>query len=109
MTALHTMDEVAGKLRKSRRWFQDFLQDHPYYRRAGRTKLFTDEDVNRLIEALPCPGSSSRSVKGRRRTGISGGSTSASLWKTEQELLNCERPKRSSPHGDERPNGVLSH
>jgi hypothetical protein len=106
MTALHTMDEVAGKLRKSRRWLQEFLHDHPYYRLAGRTKLFTEEDINRLIEALPCPGSSSRHAKAGRRIGTSGGSTSGSLWTTARELLTGERPPRSLRRGSGKPNVV---
>jgi hypothetical protein len=94
------MEEVAAKLRKSRRWLQDFLQDHPYYRLAGRTKVFTDEDIDRLIEALPCPGSSSRRDKGKRHTGTFGARTSESLWTTARELLTGGRPPRSSQHGD---------
>jgi len=30
---------AANGLHKSRRWLQDFIQKHPYYRLAGRTKL----------------------------------------------------------------------
>src|SRR5262245_60539975 len=75
---LHTLREVASILRKSPRWLQDFIRDHPYYRRAGRTPLFTDEDINRLIEALPCPGSSSPRVPARRRIGTSGARTATS-------------------------------
>src|SRR5262245_55546119 len=65
MSALRTMDEVAEELRVSRRWLQDFLVDHPYYREVGRKKLFTPEDIVRLIGALPCPGSSSRRAPGK--------------------------------------------
>src|SRR5665647_529377 len=98
MIALHTMDEVAIKLRKSRRWLQEFIQRHPYYREAGRTKVFTDEDINRLIEALPCPGNSCRPAKVKRGSITSGANTSASLWTTARRLLNSEPPRQSLPH-----------
>src|SRR5215813_8308240 len=62
ITALYTMDEAAKELRVSR-WLQDFIQRHPYYRMVGRKKLFTSEDVARLIGALPCPGSPPRKGK----------------------------------------------
>jgi hypothetical protein len=97
------MDEVAGKLRKSRRWLQDFLRDHPYYRTAGRTKLFTDEDVSRLIEALPC-GNSSHRATARPSIGTSGENISGSLWITARELLTGARPQRFSRRGSGKPN-----
>src|SRR5262245_14994901 len=106
MTALLTMDEAAKELRVSRRWLQDFIQDHPYYRTAGRKKLFTTEDMARLIGALPCPGSSSRPAKAKRHTGTSGASTSASLWTTARELLKSERRGASSRCGESRQNVV---
>src|SRR6185436_3297790 len=77
MTALFTMDEAASELRISRRSLQDFLRVHPYYRTFGRRKLFSREDINRLIEALPCPGSSPPRAKAARPTGSSGANTLA--------------------------------
>src|SRR5688572_243071 len=103
MTALLTMDEVAAELRVSRRWLQDFVQEFPYYRHAGRKKLFTAEDVARLIEAMPCPGNSSRRAKARPHSGTSGASTSASLLTEVRALARGERPPRSSAHGSGRP------
>ena len=42
MTApLYTMDEVAERLHKSRRWLQDFVRGMSIGRMAGRTRLFT--------------------------------------------------------------------
>jgi excisionase family DNA binding protein len=105
-SALHTMDEAAKKLRVSRRWLQDFIQDHPYYRMAGRKKLFSEEDITRLQGALPCPGSSSRPEKARRRIGTSAGSTSDSLWTRARELLTNGRRGASSSYGESRPNVV---
>lgn len=106
MTDLLTMDEAATKLRISRRWLQDFIQDHPYYRTAGRKKLFTDEDITRLIEAMPCPGNSSRRVKARPRSGTSVANISASLLTEVRALARSERPKRSSGHGEDWPSVV---
>lgn len=53
---LFRIDEVAVKLRKSKRWLQDFLRLHPCGRRAGRTLLFTVDDVIYLINELPREG-----------------------------------------------------
>ena len=39
MTALLTMDEAAKELRVSRRWFHDFIQDYPYYRKFSLPKM----------------------------------------------------------------------
>ena len=103
---VYTMDDVAERLHKSRRWLQDFIQEYPFYRLAGRTKLFTEGDIARLIEALPCPGSSSRPAKAKRRTGTSAESTSESLWTAARELLRNERPGRSSARGGAKPNVV---
>src|SRR6266705_3539813 len=75
---LLTVEEVAQRLHKSPRWLQDFLRDHPtgpdgrpFFRLAGRTRLFSESDVGRLYEALPCPSSSSRRDKAKARTGRS--------------------------------------
>jgi hypothetical protein len=74
---------------------QDFLRDHPHYRLAGRTKLFTDADILRLIEALPCPSSSSRRAKartGRSAARISGGTlTEALALASERSPPKCSK------------------
>jgi len=103
---LFTMDEAAVEMRVSRRWLQDFIQDHPYYRLVGRKKLFEPEHINRLIGAMPCPGSSSRPAKAKRCSGTSGANTSESDWTTARELLTSERPSASSRHGENKPNVV---
>jgi hypothetical protein len=94
------MDEVAQRLHKSRRWLQDFVRDHPFYRLAGRTKLFTEGDIARLVEALPCPSSSSRRAKAARRTGMSEARTLESLLTEARRLLSSEPRGRSSSDGD---------
>src|SRR2546423_15165645 len=103
---LLTRDEAASKLRVPRRWLQDFIQEHPYYRMVGRKKLFTSEDMTRLIGALPCPGSLSRPAKARRRSGTSAANTSESLWTTARALLRNEPRGASSRHGESKQNGV---
>ena len=106
IAALHTMDETAGKLRISRRYLQDLIQAHPYYRTAGRKKLFADEDINRLIEAMSCRGNSSRRKKAVRANGTSGAPTSASDYNTALELASGRRPSAFSPLGESKPNVV---
>jgi len=51
--AIYKVAEVAAKLGKSKRWLEDFLRQNPCGRRAGRTRLFTDEDLARLVAMLP--------------------------------------------------------
>src|SRR5882757_9478719 len=58
MTGCLTMDQAAARLHKSRRWLQDWLRDHPtdrygepFYVRLGRTKIFDENDVGRIMEA----------------------------------------------------------
>jgi hypothetical protein len=48
--------EAAMELRKGDRWLRDWLRQNPcdargeaYYRLAGRTKLFTDYDIDRPV------------------------------------------------------------
>ena len=72
----YVIEEVAAELRVKKRWLAEFLRAHPcdqygepFYRLAGRVKLFTDSDVARIYKALPCPSSQSRPVRARRRIG----------------------------------------
>src|SRR5262249_25884607 len=51
-------EEAAERLHKSRRWLQDWLRDHPadslgkpFYAQLGRTKVFTDDDLRRILAA----------------------------------------------------------
>jgi hypothetical protein len=55
-------------MRVSRRWLQGFVKANPFYRTAGRKKLFSDSDIRRLMDALPCPCDSSRPAMANRRT-----------------------------------------
>ena len=65
LTHIYTVDEVADRLHKTRRWLMDWLRIHthdqrgnPLFKLAGRSKVITDEHIQRIIEALPCPSSS---------------------------------------------------
>ncbi len=68
-----TLDIAAERLGLKRRWLQDWLRSHPcderglaFYRLAGKSKLFTEGDLNRILAALPqpepipCPSSTRR-------------------------------------------------
>ena len=62
MIELLTTEDVSKRLHKSPRWLQDFLRRNPvdrhgrpFFRLAGRTKLFTDADILRILEALAMP------------------------------------------------------
>ena len=83
-----TLAEAASKLRKSPRWLWDWLDknprdgfDRPFYRLAGRTRLFSEGDVARIFEALPCPSVSGRPAKAKRRTSKSAAPISDAAWK----------------------------
>src|SRR3990167_2124382 len=104
----YTMEEVATGLHKSRRWLQDFLRDHPYYRMAGRTKLFSDGDVARIVEALPCPSNSSRRARTGRRTGRSGAPTSDNMLTEALRLAGGQLRERFSARPSGKSNVVPS-
>src|SRR5215813_3982884 len=78
--AVYNMEEAAERLHKSRRWLQDWLRFHPadslgkpFYAQLGRTKVFTDESLSRLLAACMedqrCRSSSSRRVRVGARIG----------------------------------------
>ena len=61
----YILDEVAAELRVKKRWLADFHRANPcdgygepFFRLAGRVKLFTESDIARIYKALPCPSSS---------------------------------------------------
>jgi hypothetical protein len=91
---LFTMNEVAGQMRVSRRWLQDFIQVHPYYRMVGRKKLFTPEDINRLIESLPVPKEPVWLKRRRARAGAAPQTRSQSNADALAQALALAREKR---------------
>jgi len=106
MIQLFTMNEVARMMRKSRRWLDHFIVDHPFYRKAGRTKVFTETNVRQLIEALPCPSGSDRRARRIQRRGRSEARTSASPLSEALALAKERSPSRSSSKSSERSNVV---
>src|ERR1700719_4345480 len=92
-TELYTLEEVAARFRVSRRTLQDFLREHPYYRVLGRRKLFTETDIQRLYEALPCPSSLSEGTEAL--SGMSAAPSEALLW-TKARALLTDKSRTSS-------------
>jgi len=65
--------DVAARFHKSRRWLKSYLRQNPFdrdgkpfYRRAGRSKLFTEADVLRLFESFPAPEEPAWMIRQRR-------------------------------------------
>ena len=81
----YTMNEAAKELRVSRRWLQDFLKDHPYYRMAGRRKIFSAANTDQLFEALPRPSDS--------RAGVT-----APICTSAAQLLDSVCGEYANPH-----------
>lgn len=48
----YTMEEAAQRLRIGRRNLQELVKDHPYYYSNGARKLFTEDDIAALIQAM---------------------------------------------------------
>jgi hypothetical protein len=108
----YTIVEAARELRKSRRWLQDWLRDHPFdahgrpfFSKNGRTKVFRETDIARILDetmraAAPCPSSSSTPAKARARTTRSAAPTSDSTYTRlaaltgDQSLLNSSRTSK---------------
>ncbi|WP_316179668.1 MULTISPECIES: hypothetical protein [unclassified Bradyrhizobium] len=56
------MAEAAAIFRVSKRVFAQFIVDKPFYRTIGRAKLFTDQDIAHLYEAMES-GSSNQATR----------------------------------------------
>jgi hypothetical protein len=93
---LSTMNEVADRMRVSPRWLQGFVKANPFYRMAGRKKLFSNSDIRRLMDALPCPCDSSRPATANRQTGRSAVRISERPLIELRELLAGNSPRASS-------------
>jgi hypothetical protein len=95
------MAEVAATLRKSVRWLQIHLRDHPYGRIVGRSRLFTDDDLSALIASFPAE--TPRKYRPSRGTAravpqmiSSGERTSGSEWTEALRLATSGKRKPSS-------------
>src|SRR5215831_17077705 len=106
--------EAACELRKSERWLRDWLKQHPvdrngdaFYRLAGRTKLLSDGDIDRIRENLPCPSPSYRRSRAVPRTTTSAVHTSELLLTEARALLTGGSPQ-SSRSGSSRKSSPVS-
>lgn len=50
--SIYSMVEAAKKLRISRQSLQALVQQHPFYAANGRRKLFSDDDLAQLWQAM---------------------------------------------------------
>src|SRR6266576_963414 len=101
-----TLPEAAKELRKSKRWLQDWLANNPvdavglpFCSKLGRTKVFRETDIARILDATldqPCRSKSPHPAPVKRRTIRAGGHTSGSLWTEAQELLKSPLQSENS-------------
>jgi hypothetical protein len=61
----YTLAETAAIFRVSKRVFAEFIADKPFYRTIGRAKLFTDQDIAQLYEAMESPSKSASATTSR--------------------------------------------
>jgi hypothetical protein len=98
----YILEEVARSLRKSERWLWGWLDRHPmdkrgepFFRLAGRTKLFTADDIMRLFEGLPCPSCFVLRVQAEAQTTKFVAPTSESQLNEVRELLTRSSRRKS--------------
>lgn len=96
----YTMEEAAQRLRIGRRNLQELVKDHPYYYSNGARKLFTEDDINSLVqvmrqEAESCRLSYTRPAPAKVRVGRSVAHTSESVLIEAQRLLRKTSRGRS--------------
>jgi hypothetical protein len=89
-----TINEAAAILRKGARWLASWLKVHPidrygepFYHLAGRTKLFTDRDIDRIRDNLPCPSPYALRDRRNRQVTRYAAPISDRLLSEAQELL----------------------
>ena len=114
----YKLKDAAKVLHKSERWLWGWLEknradrfNRPFYRLAGRTKLFTDDDLARIYEAMPCRSISGRRGRAKAPTTKFAADTSESALSRALELAKRQsRPKFSvvSNDGSSAANSPLS-
>ena len=104
---LYTMEEAAARLRISRRKLQDVLHEIPVGRTIGRRRLFSDADITRLWDNLPCLSSSTRRAGQRTRATPYAAPTSGSPFSEALELLTGQ-PQRKNSAGSSGKSNVVA-
>lgn len=101
MSKLPTIEETAGRLRVSKRTLREWLAKRPYdangnsfFGRIGRTIIFREADVERIIEATRNP--LFLQPKGDRTVQAAKSASTADAWIEAERLLGIEfkRPRR---------------
>jgi hypothetical protein len=99
-STFYKFKEVAAQLRMSERWLWGWLHDHPcdelgrpFHRLAGRIKLFSAADVERIYEALPAPASPRKARVRSNAVDAAGGSQTA-LRRALALIANSKRSKK---------------
>lgn len=86
LPVVFTMNEVAARLRISRRALQELVKKHPFYANNGRKKLFAEADIVALWEAMRSPETKRAEQRGGRS--LSEEQASARAWKLLGEAKN---------------------
>ena len=90
---VYTLEEVAERLRISRRKLQDFLRGKPHlYAISGRRKLFSAHDVTSIWETMRCH--SALKCAPTPRTGSSVGKSEVSLFASLRAHTTRKLPRR---------------
>ena len=102
-----TMEDVAERMRVSRRTLQGLLAKSPCGKMAGRRRLFTERDVAYLYESLPsCPLNSSPRKKTGPRSIAFAAPTSGSQLTEALALATKKPPQKSWENGGSKSNVV---
>jgi hypothetical protein len=103
---LYTMDEAASIFRVKKRVFAEFIADKPFYRVIGRAKLFTDQDIVQLYEAMACPSNSASAAT--PPTGTSAALSEASEAARVAALMKKRLQRKSGRSGIRKSREVVS-
>lgn len=110
---VYDLPTVAATLGKSPRWLKEWLHAHPCGRKVGRTIVFTDADVQALMESFPRKEGTKCRLNLSRRTSRGGGRTtgseepiSVSQWIAQQKRLTKKQPSDCLTDGATKSNVV---
>ena len=90
---LLTLADVPARLHKSPRWVRQLLKAHPCGRKAGRSLLFSERDLDYLYNSLPAsePVAIYRSAKLSAKGRVIGNAKTA----MDEALAFLDSPKNS--------------